>query len=70
MRQEDFKITPGFTSLQTEVHRTSNSGQRKVLSELSLCRHDQQIGGRLWTGKHICKWDQENWDPDKKNLQS
>jgi hypothetical protein len=38
----------------------ASGSERKVLSELSLFKHDQQSGARLWTGNRICKWDQEN----------
>jgi hypothetical protein len=34
--------------------------KRRVLSELSLFKHDQQIRTRFWTGNRIRKWDQEN----------
>lgn len=45
---------------RTEAAPRASRTKRKVLSELSLWKHDHQTGDRLWTGNRIRKWDQEN----------
>jgi hypothetical protein len=58
--QNSLQGSPVRKRKRTEPAPRASGSKRKVLSELSLSKHDHQIGARPWTGNLIRKWDQES----------